>query len=126
MEPENPSRHGCLTTYLVFMLLANTATCLVYLLAGDKIIANFPAARVWSPYVLGVGCLVNVVLVLALFWWQKWAFYTNCMLAVVIFFVNVFAVGVNPIGAILGLLGPVILYAVFQIGGETKGWKYLK
>jgi hypothetical protein len=108
------------------MLVTNTATCLLYFLTGSSLKAQYPSMPMWMPYFLGVGCLVNVGITLALFWWQKWAFYTFCVLAVVTLCLNVFVLGTNPIVSMVGLLGPVVLYAVFQIGGETKGWKYLK
>jgi hypothetical protein len=125
MENEAPKRHGCLTAYLVFMLIINTLTALSYFIMGDKLMAHYPSAPSGIQYVFGFGGIVNVVIVLALFWWKKWAFYTFCVLAVVYFGINLY-IGISPVGAILGLIGPLILYGVFQIGGERKGWKYLK
>jgi hypothetical protein len=125
METEVPPRHGCLTAYLVFMLIMNTFTCLVYLFTGSKIMAAYPAAPAFMPYVLAAGCALNIVIALYLFWWRKWAFYLFCVLAVIVLGINIF-IGINPVGALTGLIGPLILYGVLQIGGEKKGWKYLK
>jgi hypothetical protein len=123
--PPPPQRHGCLTTYLVFMLIANTLTALSYFVLGDKILAQYPSAPSGVQYVFGIGALINVITTAALFWWQKWAFYMVCVLAVAFCGLNIY-IGINPVGAFVGLIGPLILYAVFQIGGQNKGWKYLK
>jgi hypothetical protein len=125
MEDEAPQRHGCLTAYLVFMLIVNILTALSYFIVGDKLMTHYSSAPSGIQYVFGVVCIINVVIVLALFWWKKWAFYAFCVIAAIVFGINLY-IGINPIGAILGLTGPLILYGVFQIGGERKGWKYLK
>jgi len=125
MENEMPKRHGCLTAYLVFMMIVNTLTALVYFFNADKIVAAYPSMPSGTVYVLGVGCLINGVIAFNLFWWRKWAFYAFCVIAVVVLFINIL-IGVGAVGSIGGLLGPVILYAVLQIGGENKGWKNLK
>ena len=76
MENDAPQRHGCLTAYLVFMLIANTLTALSYFMMGDKLQTYYPAAPSGVQYVFGFWGVVNVIIVLALLWWQKWAFYT--------------------------------------------------
>jgi hypothetical protein len=125
METTPPKRHGCLTVFLVFMLIANAFTMAIYLLSGDKITAKFPNVPSWLIYTLGVGCLFNIVFIISIFRWKKWAFYACCVVAVIVFFVNV-AIGLPVFNAVLGLAGPVVLYGLFQMGGENKGWKHLK
>jgi hypothetical protein len=125
MEFEPPKRHGCLTAYLVFMMIVNTLACLSYLLMGGRMLAQYPSAPPGIAYVLAIGCAINVTIALLLFWWQKWAFYVFCAMAVIVLGLNIW-IGINPVMALAGLVGPVVLWAVFQIGGEQKGWKYLK
>jgi len=107
------------------MLAANSLTFLYYLLAGGKAAAAFPNAPSWVPYVLAVGCAFNVFLTISVFRWKKWAFFAFCAVAAVIFAVNVL-IGVPIFGAVLGLVGPALLYGVLQIGGANKGWIHLK
>jgi hypothetical protein len=71
-----------------------------------------------------ITALLAVALALS-FRWQKWAFYAFCVVAGVCFVVNM-AIGVPLISAVLGLLGPAVLYGVLQIGKEDKGWSHLK
>ncbi|MDR3460606.1 MAG: hypothetical protein P4N60_24520 [Verrucomicrobiae bacterium] len=125
MDTTPPKRHGCLTVLLIFMLVVNSLTMATYLFAGQRIMAAFPKAPSWLPYVLAVGCALNVFFTVSIFRWQKWAFYAFCVVAGVCFFVNI-AIGVPLISAILGLLGPAVLYGVLQIGKEDRGWFHLK
>jgi hypothetical protein len=125
MESETPPRHGCLTAYLVFMLFVNTVAGLGFILAGNRELALYPSAPAATPYILGFAYVLNVVIVLFLFWWQKTAFYVFCVLAVLVFLFNLY-MGMDSISATIGLLTPLILYGVLQIGGERKAWKYLK
>ena len=53
--PALKQRHGCLTAYLVFMIIANSATGLVYLLASEAIRTAMPNMPVWASPVLIVG-----------------------------------------------------------------------
>jgi hypothetical protein len=107
------------------MLVANSLTMATYLLAGDKIAAKFPNAPRWLPYVLAVGCALNIIFTISVFRWKKWAFYGFCIVAGACFLINV-SIGLPWYSAVLGLLGPALLYGVLQIGKEDKGWTQLK
>ena len=107
------------------MLVANSLTMASYLLGGDRVAALFPKAPSWLPYLLAVGCALNIALTISIFRWQKWAFYGFCIIAGVTFAINI-SIGLPLYSAILGLLGPVVLYGVLQIGKEDKGWTHLK
>ena len=107
------------------MLAVNGLTFIYYVLAGDRIAAAFPNAPSWSPYVLAVGCAFNVILTISVFRWKKWAFYAFCVVAGFTFILNLL-IGVSLFSAILGLIGPALLYGVLQIGDANKGWPQLK
>ena len=107
------------------MLAVNSLTFIFYVLSGAKAAAAFPNAPSWFPYILAMGCAFNVVLTISIFRWKKWAFYAFCASAGVIFFVNL-SIGVPLFGAVLGLVGPALLYGVLQIGDANKGWPPLK
>ena len=107
------------------MLIVNSATFLYYIFAGGRALAAFPSAPPWIAYVLALGCALNVFLTASVFRWKKWAFYAFCIVAGVTFFVNL-SIGVPVLAAILGLVGPALLYGVLQIGDTNKGWPQLK
>jgi hypothetical protein len=118
-------RHGCLTAWLVLMIIANALAALGTLLGGDAIAKQLPDAPGWAFPVLGVLGVVNVVLAIMLFTWKKWAFFAFAGVALLAFIINLM-VGVNLLQAVLGLAGPAILYGVLQIGGQKSGWSQLE
>lgn len=122
---EGKQRHGCLTAWLVLMIIVNALAALLYLFGSAVIRQNLPNEPAWTFPVLAVGCIINIVFSIALFQWKKWGFFGFIATSIVAFVVNL-AVGLNIIQALLGLLGIAILYGVLQIGKEKKGWDQLE
>lgn len=118
------SRHGCLTAYLILMLIANAGTALIYLLAGDMVLQAFPDAPGWTIPVLVFVTSFNFVCAIALFKWKKWGFWGFCVSAVAALGINL-AIGLGPGSSIGGLVGVAILYGVLHIGDNNKGWSQL-
>jgi hypothetical protein len=101
------------------MLSANALTTVVYCLS----ILGIMALRVRSPWLvpaLIVLGTVNIVSLIAIWRWRVWGFYAALTSAVVIFIVNSI-VGQRPFFAAVGLLGPLLLYAVMR-----PLWKHFK
>jgi hypothetical protein len=113
-----------LTTLLIFMLAANSLGATSYLFSGQRFSAIMKTPM-WVAYMLALGCATNIFLTISIFRWKKWAFYALCAVTAATFGINI-SIGVPPIHAAIGLLGPVVLYGVLQIGGENKGWPQLK
>jgi len=124
VPPTLKQRHGCLLAYLILMLVANSATILIYLLGAEGIRRNSPNMPDWAFPVLVVIGIVNLIFALALLRWQKWGFWGYAVSTVVVFFINL-SIGVGLVAACLGLLGLPILYGVLHIGKEKKGWPQL-
>jgi hypothetical protein len=122
--PTQKQRHGCLTAYLVFMIVANSASTLVYLVGSEAVRRNTPNMPAWAFPVLIVLGIFNLVCAIALFRWKKWGFWGFVASAVIAFAVNL-SIGIAPGFALVGLLGVAILYGVLHIGKEEKGWPQL-
>jgi hypothetical protein len=118
------SRHGCLTAWLVLMIIANSATALMYLLGSGAIRQTLPNMPGWAFPVLIVMSLFNLVCAIALFQWKKWGFWGFCASSIVALVVNL-SVGLGIVSALSGLLGLLLLYGVLHIGKENKGWPQL-
>lgn len=119
------SRHGCLTAWLVVMIVANSGTALLYILGSDAIRRTLPNAPGWAFPVLIVCSLFNLVCSIALFQWRRWGFWGFCGSSLVGLVVNL-SIGI-PIGsALVGLVGALLLYGVLQIGKENRGWNQLE
>jgi hypothetical protein len=119
------SRHGCLTAWLVVMIVANSGSALVYILGSDAIRRTLPNAPGWAFPVLIVFSLFNLVCSIALFRWKRWGFWGFCGSSVVALVVNL-SVGLGIGSALGGLVGVIVLYGLLQIGKENKGWPQLE
>jgi len=125
MSEQKKQRHGCLTAWLILMIIANSLVALMYLFGIGAIRKHFPDAPDWAFPVLAVLGIVNLVCAIALFSWKKWGFFGFAATSVVALIVNL-TVGLNIIQAFLGLVGIAILYGVLHIGKENKGWPQLE
>jgi len=119
------SRHGCLTAWLVVMIVANSLAALIYLLVSEAIRRELPDVPEWAFPVLIVLSLFNLVCAIELFRWKRWGFWGFCVSSAVALVVNLW-VGFGIVTALSGLLGMVLLYGVLQIGKENKGWSQLE
>ncbi|MHB8089496.1 MAG: hypothetical protein ACYDH2_14745 [Anaerolineaceae bacterium] len=120
--PQVPSvgrknRHGCLTAYLIFMMLANTGALIMYLVQEY----NFAP---WVIPTLIVLLLSNITVTIALFMWKRWGFWLVCFNATASFVINLI-IGVSILQALMGFVGIGVLYGVLQIGKNNKGWPQL-
>ena len=107
LESTERRRGGCLTAFLILMLIANTLTGLYYLLAGSTVRQSLPTVPAWAIPVLGLFALANFVFAIATWKWKRWGMYGFVGSAVVIFLVNMISVGI--LAALLGLVGVAIL-----------------
>ncbi len=110
-------RHGCLTTWLIIMIIGAVIVAIINLL-------GFSELQTWQLAAFIAIGILEVVFVIALFNWKRWGFWGICALAVITVIINL-SLELGPT-AFSGLIGVVLLYAVLQIGGENKGWKQLE
>ena len=122
---EKKQRHGCLTAVLVLMIIANSATALMYLLGSNAIQQAAPGIPSWSLAVLGIFAAINLVCTVALFKWKKWGFWGFIFTSIAALFVNL-SIGLGIGQSLLGLGGLALLYGVLHIGKENKGWPQLE
>ena len=126
---ETKDRHGCLTVWLVLMLIANAVTALSYagliLLRPGAAHAAQPHAPTWARFVLMAGCIANIVFAVALFRWKRWGFLGFVVTAILALTINL-SIGIKPAFVMTGASGIIILYGVLQIGGNKKGWAQLE
>ena len=118
-------RHGCLTAWLIFMLIGNSLGLLLYLTSGAAIQQELPGAPDWIIPVLTILVLLNIIFTIALFLWKKWGFWGFVGTSIVALIVNL-SIGINPAQSVLGLVGIAILYGVLNIGDDNKGWSQLE
>ncbi len=108
-------RGALLTVWLILMLLAKVLTTLVYSVLAVSPVGRgilLPGIQLWAIYVFMLFGLLNVVCVVFLFLWKRWAFYVLCASAGIAFVSNLF-LGVG-VFAFVGLAGVVIFYLIIR------------
>jgi len=120
MENEK-KRHGCLTAWLLLMILANSLTALMYVF-GTAIVQGMPG---WTRFAFALLGVVNLACGIALYQWKKWGYWGFIGTSIIGFFINLM-IGVGVLSSVAGLVGIGILYGVLQIGEEEKGWPQLE
>jgi hypothetical protein len=120
-------RHGCLTAWLILMLIANAATALIYFLASDMIAKNLPVPLPTSmAMLLGLVGLCNVLFAVFIFKWKKWGFWGFVATSIIALGINL-SLGLGIGQSILGLIGIAVFYGVLQIKQNgVSGWANLE
>lgn len=126
--PEAPKeRHGCVTAWLVFAIIVNSLTALVYLFASDVIVKNLPH-EVSQPMILLLGALsvANVVFAFLLLRWKKIGFWGFAVSSVAVLAINI-SIGLSVGQSLLGSVGLGILYGILQIKqNNSSAWENLE
>lgn len=123
--PAGKKRHGCLTTWLILMIIGNVYAIFLNLTSMNTIISYYGTSSFMVLFLCALGVL-NIVCGVALFKWKKWGFYGFIVSSALVFIINL-AIGLNLYQSIAGLIGIAVLYGVLQIGNQTnKGWPQLE
>jgi hypothetical protein len=125
-------RHGCLTAWLIFVIVASSISALANLYFGinPQLLSNLSTQGISNAsgatfIVLAIISVLNVVCASALFKWKKWGFYGIFGISVVTFIINL-SIGINIVSALMGFIGIAILYGVLNMGGENNAWARLE
>ena len=121
---DSKKRHGCLTAFLILMVIANSLGAVIYLLGSSFIKQNMPGMPSWVILITGIFSVFNFACAIALFKWKKWGFWGFLISSIIALFINS-SIGLGIGQSLSGLLGIAILYGVLHIGKENKGWSQL-
>ena len=107
-------RHGCVTAWLVVMIIIHSLAAIIYLFASEFIMNNLPNVSKTMIVLLGVFSVANVIFAVMLFQWKKIGFWGFIGTSIVALIINL-SVNIS-IGQVLGgLVGIAILYGILQI-----------
>lgn len=111
----------------MLLIVLNSITGLVYLLAGNFLAKNMPVEIPKSiMLLLSILGIVNVVCAAMLLKWKRWGFWGFVTTSVVALIINI-SIGMGVGKSILGLAGLGILYAILQIKeNNVSAWKNLE
>jgi hypothetical protein len=128
---ENPNvpkqRHGCVTAWLIFMIVANSLTAGIYLFAKELVTKSLPV-DVSTPMIilLGVIGIANIIFSIMLFQWKKLGFWGFAITTAGALIINII-IGLSIGQSLFGLAGIAILYGVLQIKqGNVTAWENLE
>lgn len=120
-------RHGCVTSWLVFMIVANSLIGLIYLLVPESISKEMEVKiPIYILTILGLIAIANVVFSLALFKWKLWGFYGFIVSSLASFIINLL-IGTEVVQSVMGLIGIAFLYGVLQIKKDNiSAWNFME
>lgn len=113
--PEDKKRHGCVTTWLILLMIVNSGVALIHFFGNDLLIKYMPYNV--SPamlYLLGFFSTMNVVFAVLLFQYKKIGFWGFIVSAVAGFLINL-QLGLSVGQALAGFVGIGVLFAILQI-----------
>ena len=104
----NNSRGGCLSVFLIAVMIINPLTSLSYIVLAPRIAQALPYFPTWAlPVLIGLG-LANFIFAVAVWKWKKWGVYGFAAVSLVALAINL-NLHVAGVFKYLGLLGPVVL-----------------
>lgn len=123
----NKERHGCVTTWLVLMIILNSIAALVNFLATDSIVNNLSGkVSTVMIIILGVLGIANVVFSIMILQWKKLGFWGFILSSIIALAINL-KIGLEVKQSFIGLIGIVILYGILHIKKDNVStWEYLE
>jgi hypothetical protein len=118
-DPEKePVRGGCLTALIIFMVIANAITILIYLAMGDKLMRS---ARLpfYVPYLMSFFGILNIIFLGLTYNWKKAGVIGIIASCIIVTIINLW-LGLGLM-SFAGLVTPVILIALVN-----PVWKHFK
>jgi hypothetical protein len=110
---QGKERGALITIWLTLMFIANAVTAIVYIFFNSQISKLIPMYYPMLLYLFGVIAFVNVFLVLFMFNWKRWAFWTFVGTTSITFIINASA-GIGIITSLLGFISPILLYLIIR------------
>jgi hypothetical protein len=117
-------RHGCLTAYLIFMMVVGVLGAVVYFFAGSFVAQGNPEIPPYLRPLFGVVNLLITPAAYALWKWKKWGFWLFVGIALFGATINTYLTR-SIITFLMAPTGVLIMYGILHIGKENQGWKQL-
>jgi uncharacterized membrane protein len=124
---QNKQRHGCLTAWLIYMIIAYTIISVTYFFNTNKI-SEISPYRISENMLLIYGTLgiFNIGFCVLIFKWVRIGFW-GILVTSSIVFVTQLINGHGFFQPVIGLLGIIVLYALLQIKKQNvSGWENLE
>lgn len=116
------SRHGCVTAWLILMIIVNSITSLTYFTNSNSI-PNVSNSLIMA---LGIIGILNVIFSVLLLQYKKIGFFGFIVSSIITSVLNTM-IGIDVGRALLGLVGIALVYAILQIKQDNhSAWEHLE
>ncbi len=131
IQPYERSRYGCVTVWLILLLLVNSLSAVASL--GMMIFKNvititvmpFSVLSGWALFLMFVCFTLNTVCVVAILSWKKWGFYGYSFTCAASVLFDM-ALGLDFLNTIQAIASVIVLYVLLNIGGKNRAWTMLE
>lgn len=120
MSEQAPQRGGCLTAFLLLLIVAYPVLALTYWLGSAVIKRSVPTMPDWFSPVMAIACLYDFAFAIAIWKWRRWGVYGYGVITALVFAANL-AIGWPFLRALMGLLGFAVLVLLLR-----PRWRYLR
>jgi hypothetical protein len=113
-------RHGCVTSLLIFMMIANSASVILYFFASEFISNSLSVDLGDSDkIILSTFQIANLISCILLFQWKKIGFWLYIITDLAVVVLNIYqGKGISQLWPTLG--GIALLFGVMQITTKNK------
>ena len=122
---DRPKRHGCLTVWLVILIVSRLFFLMSTLGTYPDLQKQIPGATPLLIGLLYLCAVAEIIFAIALFRWRRWGFYGFAASVVVALLLNL-VMGIQLWNDLPGLAAVVVLFILLQLGKENRAWKHLR
>lgn len=120
------NRHGCLTAWLMVVIVLNSVIAAWYLIFTEAIANQEPIdASPLNIRIIGIFAVLNVIFSFLVFNWKKVGFWGFVATSIVVTIINL-NIGIGIGQSLGGLIGIAVLFGVLQIKKDgVSGWEQM-
>ena len=110
---QSRERGGCLTAWLIVVLIANALIAFYYLTSTPALQQVYPTISSAVFLLLALIGALNIVSAIGLWTWHKWGFYLFAITSVITLVINI-GIGLPIVSSLTGLIGVAILWYLLR------------
>lgn len=116
MTDKQVKRSGCLTAFIIVLIVLYVLGALGSFLAGPLLSGLMPEYSTNTSYsiISGVLSLINVIFLIGVWMYKKWGFYGFVGVSILNIILSIFLTGSIITSLISGLIFPLILYILIR------------
>jgi hypothetical protein len=127
ITPDAKQRHGCVTAWLIVVIIINAIAGGLAVFASDLIIEGLGGyVPAYLVYLSGACSIANVIFAILLFQWRKIGFWGFICTSLINFTINL-NIGFGIYQSLIGLVGIAVLYMNLHIKKKNSStWERLE